>query len=78
MEDIQGHMFNLLRDIRETQLVQAEEIGKIGASVEALAGPQGRVTKLETSSRNQWWFTSAVAPMLAVAHAVARKLGVAI
>ena len=71
-------LFAILREIRDRQVDYAVSLGKVETHVENLAGPQGRVTELESSLRRQWWVTVAIAPFLAVAHAVARKLGVQI
>ena len=35
----------------------------------------GRVKKIEDSQTRQWWFSVAIAPVLALLHAAARKLG---
>lgn len=51
-------------------------IGRIEGKLEVLCGPEGRITKIEKSQTRQWWFSMAVAPFLAIAQAVARKLGV--
>ena len=48
------------------------------AMVEGLAGPDGRIKKLEDADRRQWWITVAIAPFLTLAHATARKFGVQI
>lgn len=71
-------LFDLVKDIRTTQLNQAATMGKIEANVESLCGPQGRVTALETSRTRQWWVTVAIAPALSGLFAIARKFGVTI
>ena len=53
----------------------SESLGRIEAKVDALAGPQGRVTALEESQVRQMWLTIAIAPTLAFLHGIARKLG---
>lgn len=65
-----------LSEIRSTQLTQAEDLGYIKASVEGLAGPQGRVTNLERTNTRQWWLIIAITPALLTLHGIARKLGV--
>lgn len=66
-----------LGEIRKTQLDQAEANGRIEANIAALAGPEGRVTKLEKAGDRQWWLHS-ISPALLAIYAIARKLGVAI
>ena len=68
-------LFQTLRDIRATQLTQAESNGRIEVSLSALAGPEGRVTKLEKSATRQWWLNVAVLPIIASLHSIARKMG---
>jgi hypothetical protein len=72
----QDAIFSLLQDIRETQLHQAELQGKMSSDIEALAGPHGRVTNLEHAQTRNFWTATLVAPILALAHGVARKYGV--
>ena len=71
-------LFEILHEIRDRQVDNAVSLGKVETHVENLAGPQGRVTALESSHRRQWWVTVAIAPALALAHGIARKLGVQI
>lgn len=54
------------------------DISSTKALVETLAGPDGRIKALEKDQSRQWWVTVAVAPMLALGHGIARKLGVQI
>lgn len=70
------HIFSLLSDIRDTQLQQAETQGKMAERIEALAGEHGRVTALEKQQSRNFWVSVAIAPALALAHGIARKLGV--
>ncbi len=56
----------------------AEDVAATKTAVEALGGPQGRVTKLEESHERHFWYTVAIVPFLAIGHAVARKFGVQI
>lgn len=70
-----------LDTIRKTQLDQAEANGRIEANIAALAGPEGRITKvekkLEKNSDRQWWL-HAISPALLAVYAIARRLGFAI
>lgn len=68
-----------LSEIRGTQLEQATKIGEMGADIKSLAGPEGRVTKIERTQTRQWWVTSItaiLAPLIAIAGAYAKKLGI--
>lgn len=76
MSETNNHVYTLLRDIRDTQLTQAESLGKMAANIDALAGENGRVTRMEKQQTRQWWVSAAIAPALAIAHAVLRKMGV--
>jgi hypothetical protein len=72
-----GNLQNdLLLQIQEQQVENARILGKIAADVEALAGPKGRVSKLENHETRNFWVSIAIAPALALAHGIARKLGV--
>lgn len=53
-----------------------EDIATTKTMVEGLSGPDGRIKKLENDQTRQWWMTVCVIPALAVAHGIARKLGV--
>jgi len=57
----------------------AQAVGRIEGKLEyltdSLTGPQGRITMLEEARVRHWWFTIAIAPVLAIIHALARKLG---
>jgi hypothetical protein len=61
---------------RQYNLEMAQAIGRIEGKLDSLCGPEGRVTKLENAQTRQWWLTAVVVPILAVAHAFARKMGV--
>jgi hypothetical protein len=66
-----AHLITILTDIKEAQ-------GRIEAKVDALSGPEGRVTKIENAQTRQWWISSlsaAAAPVLVGVHAIARKFG---
>jgi len=67
---------DILIQIHEQQLRSAEALGRIEADIRALAGPEGRVTKLERAGTRNFWISTAVAPALALAHGLARKFGV--
>lgn len=69
-------LFALLKEIRDRQADTSVAIGKVEVHVENLAGPQGRVTKLENTNTRQWWLHAGIGPFLLVAHAFARKFGV--
>jgi hypothetical protein len=75
---VNDNVYSLLSDIRTTQLTQAEANGRMEAKLDALAGPEGRVTKLEKAAVRQWWISIAIAPALAGLHQLLRKLGAAI
>ena len=68
-------MIGLLRDIRSTQLEQAEKQGQMRGDVDGIALRIGIVEKANT---RHWWVTVCIAPALALAHGIARKLGVQI
>jgi hypothetical protein len=63
---------------RAFNLEMAQSLGRIEGKLDSLAGPEGRVTKLEASQTRQWWLTACIGPALAIAHSVAKKLGVQI
>jgi hypothetical protein len=77
MTNIDEH-FQLLRDIRSTQLSQATEIAKMSGQLESLAGPEGRVKHLENTNDRQYWMHAGVVPVVLFLHGAARKLGFAI
>lgn len=54
----------------------AQTLGRIEGKLDSLAGPEGRITKLENIQDRQWWLTVAIGPVLAIAHQVLRKVGV--
>lgn len=68
-QDFQTQVLTELGNIKATCASTAEK-------VEALAGPNGRVTALESSQKRQFWYTVAVMPIIAGFHAGLRKLGV--
>lgn len=68
-------ILDLVRDIREAQLVHATNTGRIEAKIDSLVGPEGRVTKLEEHNTRQFWVTVGVVPLLGLLHAAARKMG---
>jgi hypothetical protein len=70
------HIYDLLKTIRDTQLEQAQQQGAMAAHIEALSGTHGRVTALEHQQARNFWLSVAIAPLLAIAHGVARKFGV--
>jgi hypothetical protein len=63
---------------REFNTEMATAITRIEGKLDSLCGPEGRVTKLEKAQTRQWWFTVVVSPFLAIAYAIARKLGVTV
>jgi hypothetical protein len=68
-------LLGLLNQIRDTQLEQASEIGKMSGQLESLAGPLGRVKALEDTNVRQYWLHAAVLPVLLTIHGFARKVG---
>lgn len=68
-----------LTEIRGTQIEQAEKMGEMRADIKSLSGEEGRVTKIERAQNRQWWVTSItaiLAPLIALAGAYAKKLGI--
>lgn len=61
---------------RQSNEQMASDIGYMRGLLEGLAGPEGRVTKLEKSQDRQWWLTVAIGPALAILHQGLRKFGV--
>ena len=65
---------------REYNLQMASDIGSIKAMIEGLAGPTGRVTKIEEAQeqaeKRQWLHSVVVIPLVGAAHLIARKLGI--
>lgn len=68
-----GDMMELLRDIRTTQLEQAEKHGKMRGDIDAV---DARISSVEKSNTRHWWVTVAIAPLLGLIHGIARKMGV--
>ena len=66
---------DLLNKINEHNTDAVQRLARIEEKLEALTGPEGRVTRLERSNVRQWWISVGVAPVVAVLHAVARKFG---
>ena len=66
-------IMDLLRDIRTTQLQEAEKHGILRGD---LNGITHRIDTMEKSSVRNWWFTVAIVPVLTAVHALVRKLGV--
>lgn len=67
----------------DPQLVQIlleiqKDVAETKEAVQSLAGPQGRVTKLEDDANFQKWYTYAIAPALVGLHAFLRYLGIKI
>jgi hypothetical protein len=60
---------------REYNYEMVRTLARIEEKVDSLAGEHGRVTALEKQANRHWWFTVAIAPALALAHGVCRKLG---
>ena len=60
---------------REFNLEMAQTLGRIEGKLDGLTGPEGRVTKIEQAQTRHWWFTVAIAPVLALLHGIARKAG---
>lgn len=59
----------LLRDILAHQTNNAQTLGEIKQAVESLAGPEGRVTRIERDlswqSRKQWIHSAIIVPVAA-------------
>lgn len=58
------------------EIYVAQSLGRIEQKIDDLSGTEGRVTRLEKAQERHWWFTVAIAPVLAVLHGVARKMGI--
>jgi len=69
---------DLLCQIIDNQREQAQLLGETKSAIDGLAGPEGRVTKLEKAATRNFWYTMCIAPALAIAHAAARKFGMQI
>ena len=66
---------DILLQMQEQQTKNAETLGQIQATLEGLAGQDGRITKLERNASRQWWLTMAVTPFMTVLYAIAKKIG---
>jgi hypothetical protein len=67
-----------MQERRQHNDQMASDIGYMKGLLEGLAGPEGRVTKLEKQHERQWWVTYVVTPCLILASHVAQKFGVKI
>lgn len=65
-----------MQERRQHNGQMAEDIGYIKAMLEGLAGPTGRITKLEEAQTRQWWLMVGIGPALAIFHQALRKFGV--
>jgi hypothetical protein len=63
---------DLLMQILNQQTVDSKTLHELKGTV------LSRVEVLESAARNNWWMTYVVTPLLFVAHATARQLGVKI
>lgn len=74
MEERQEH-----HERREMNLRMAEDIGYIKATLDSLAGSEGRITKIEKNlewqDRKGWIQTVIVIPFLGGLHALAHHFG---
>ena len=57
---------------QDFKLHVATSLGRIEEKLDGLAGPDGRVKKLEEAQTRHWWVTIVIAPFLAMFHAVLR------
>lgn len=64
------------RERREGNQQMSEDIGYMRGLLEGLAGPEGRVTKLERSAERNWWMTYVITPTLFIAKGIAGHFGV--
>ena len=53
----------------------ASDIGYIKGMLESLAGPEGRITKLEAAQTRQWWLHGLQAVLLSC-FGLAKKAGI--
>jgi hypothetical protein len=64
---------------REYNLQMAQTLGRIEEAVNSLAGPTGRVTKIEEAQdkaeTRSWIQTAIVIPVVAALHLGAKKIG---
>ena len=78
--DFEMTVLTALGDLKASQEKHFGEVKSEQASltvkIEALSGPTGRVTALESAAKRQFWYSMGIAPALAVAHGIARKFGV--
>lgn len=79
MSGVNNEFVQLLRDIRDTQVTQAETMGRIEGTLASLSGPEGRVTKLERKNDRDAWMSygkHALTVMLAIAgHKLTKVMG---
>ena len=68
-------IYEILDQIRNTQMHQAGQLGKIEGQIEGLAGPDGRIKSLERTDSKQWWSHALIIPLLALLHTALRKYG---
>jgi hypothetical protein len=66
---------DLLLQIIEHQHESARVLGEIRSDITNLAGPEGRIKKLENSQTLNWWMTYVVTPCLLLARSIAHALG---
>lgn len=65
----------MMTERRQHNDKMAEDIGYMRGLLEGLAGPQGRVTKLEAAATRNWWMTYVVTPFLFLAKGIAVHFG---
>lgn len=63
------------RERREHNDQMAQDIGYMKGLLEGLAGPDGRVTKLEESRDREWWMTYVITPALILLAKFGIKVG---
>jgi hypothetical protein len=67
-----------MQERREHNDQMASDIGYMKGLLEGLAGPEGRVTKLEKSAERQWWVSYVATPIVIVLSHTAKAFGVKI
>lgn len=73
-----NQLIEILSEIRQTQITQAGQLGRIEGQLEGLAGPDGRIKALEITNNRQWWLHAAVLPAMVILRSAALKYGVRI